>query len=78
MSKQDIIKEYTLLGELVAQESELGEKLIQLTIAQKKAHNNTRLQADKCRNLEIQCAVCGELFPQKEADKLLLAGLNQK
>lgn len=53
MTKDQIIEEFKKWGEFVAIEAELGEQLLQLTVAQKKAHNDTRLQADKCRNLEV-------------------------
>ena len=54
MTKQDIIAEYTKLGELIAQERECGEQLIQLTLEQRKAHQLVIQQQDKVRNLEYK------------------------
>lgn len=51
VSKQQIIDEYTKLGELIAEEHALGEQLIQLTISQRKAHQAVLAQQDKVRHI---------------------------
>ena len=51
MNKDKIISEYTLLGRLIGEEVELGEAIINLTAQQRKAHQATQQQQDKCRHL---------------------------
>jgi hypothetical protein len=46
----DIVKEYTRLGELIKLESDLGEQMIRLTKAQRKAHLEVLSQKDLVRN----------------------------
>ena len=46
----DIVKEYTRLGELIKLETELGEQMIWLTKAQRKAHLEVLSQKDLVRN----------------------------
>lgn len=52
MTSENIIKEYTELGRLKANEAMLGEQMIQLTADQRKAHLATLAQQDKIYNLE--------------------------
>jgi hypothetical protein len=52
MTTQEIIAEYTKLGELVATENSLGIQLIALTTEQCKSHLATLAQRDLIRNLE--------------------------
>ncbi len=46
----DIVKEYTRLGELIKLETDLGEQMIRLTKAQRKAHLEVLSQKDLVRN----------------------------
>lgn len=50
-NKIDIIAEYTKLGELIQIERDLGEQVIRLTEAQRKAHQEVIYQKDKTRDL---------------------------
>lgn len=50
MTKEEYLKEYEKLAILKWQEKELGEQLLELTVAQRKAHNETRLQRELVEN----------------------------
>jgi hypothetical protein len=51
MSKEKILEAYRALGEAVAYEMSLGEQLIQLNIAQRKAHEATMSARDLAEHL---------------------------
>lgn len=51
MTKEEFIAEHLKLAELKWTELELGEQLVKLTVEQKKAHNDVRLQRDRVEDL---------------------------
>ena len=51
MTKQQIIEAWTEVGRCTAEEISLGEQMVQLTLAQRKAHEATRSARDLAENL---------------------------
>jgi hypothetical protein len=51
-NNEQIVAEFTKLGQCIATEYSLGEQLIQLTKEQRQAHQATLAQQDICNNLK--------------------------